>query len=63
MLILVRNLTLVLTSYVLGPILIPFERGFSQLSDDVQQPIFQSPLNFCHIFNCLFKECAIDHVS
>ena len=63
MLILVCNLTLVLTRYVLGPILIPFERGFSMLSDDVQQPIFQSPLNFWHIFNCLFKECAIDHVS
>ena len=46
-----------------GPKLIPLQRWQSQLSNDVRQPIFQCPLKFCHIFNCVFQECAINHVS
>ena len=54
---------LVLKSCFFGPRLIPLQRGQSQLSDDVRQPILQGTLSFCHIFNCVFQECAINHVS
>ena len=54
---------LVLKSCFFGPQLIPLQRGQSQLSDDVRQPILQGTLSFCHIFNCVFQECAINHVS